>query len=72
MSPDQNFKNLILDYLRQALCFFAEAENARGVFAHDMVEWNNVGDFSVDASVRIEAADRARLERLMQYRLCTY
>ncbi len=29
MSHDQNFKNLILDYPREALAFFAEAEAAR-------------------------------------------
>ena len=30
MSHDENFKNLILDYPRQALAFFA-AEEARGI-----------------------------------------
>jgi len=30
MTHDQNFKNLILDYPRQALAFFA-AEEARGI-----------------------------------------
>ncbi|MCP4869092.1 MAG: hypothetical protein GY898_10290, partial [Proteobacteria bacterium] len=35
--------------------------------AKDMAEWRNDGGFSVDASVRIEADDRAGLERLLRY-----
>jgi hypothetical protein len=35
--------------------------------AKDMAEWRNGGGFSVDASVRIEADDRAGLERLLRY-----
>ncbi len=35
--------------------------------AKDMAEWRNGGGFSVDASVRIEADDRAGLERLLCY-----
>ena len=35
--------------------------------AKDMAEWSNGGGFSVDASVRIEADDRAGLERLLRY-----
>ena len=35
--------------------------------AKDMAEWRNGGGFSVDASVRIEANDRAGLERLLRY-----
>jgi hypothetical protein len=35
--------------------------------AREMAEWNNGGGFSVDASVRIEADDRAGLERLLRY-----
>jgi len=36
-------------------------------YARDMAEWRNGGGFSVDASVRIEADDRAGLERLLRY-----
>jgi hypothetical protein len=35
--------------------------------AKDMAQWRNGGGFSVDASVRIEADDRAGLERLLRY-----
>jgi hypothetical protein len=35
--------------------------------AKEMEQWNNGGGFSVDASVRIEANDRAGLERLLRY-----
>ena len=35
--------------------------------AKDMAEWRSGGGFSVDASVRIEADDRAGLERLLRY-----
>jgi hypothetical protein len=35
--------------------------------AKDMAEWSNGGGFSVDASVQIEADDRAGLERLLRY-----
>ena len=35
--------------------------------AKDMAEWSNGGGFSVDALVRIEADDRAGLERLLRY-----
>jgi len=35
--------------------------------ARDMAAWSNGGGFSVDASVRIEADDRAGLERLLRY-----
>ncbi len=35
--------------------------------AKEMGQWNNGGGFSVDASVRIEANDRAGLERLLRY-----
>ena len=35
MSHDQNFKNLILDYPRQALAFFA-AEEAHGIVDDDV------------------------------------
>jgi hypothetical protein len=40
--------------------------------ANDMAQWSNGGGFSADASVRIEADDRAGLERLLQYRLRTH
>jgi hypothetical protein len=43
----------------------------RGVLPSDdaraMAQWAYGGGFSVDASVRIEAADRARRERLLRY-----
>jgi DNA-directed RNA polymerase subunit RPC12/RpoP len=35
--------------------------------AKEMGQWDNSGGFSVDASVRIEANDRAGLERLLRY-----
>ena len=35
--------------------------------AHAMQAWQHGGGFSVDAAVRIEAADRARRERLLRY-----
>jgi hypothetical protein len=35
--------------------------------ARAMVQWQHGGGFSVDGSVRIEAADRARRERLLRY-----
>ncbi len=35
--------------------------------AKDMAQWRN-GGFSVDVSVRIEADDRAGLERFLRYR----
>ena len=35
--------------------------------AHAMQAWQHGGGFSVDASVRIEAADRPGLERLLRY-----
>ena len=35
--------------------------------AADMGEWDHGGGFSVDASVRIEGADRTGLERLLRY-----
>ena len=35
--------------------------------ARDMAQWAHGGGFSVDASVRIEAADRAGRERLLRY-----
>jgi hypothetical protein len=35
--------------------------------AEDMLTWDHGGGFSLDASVRIEATDRAGLERLIRY-----
>jgi hypothetical protein len=35
--------------------------------AEDMLSWDHGGGFSLDASVRIEATDRAGLERLIRY-----
>ncbi len=35
--------------------------------AHNMVQWAHDGGFSVDAAVRIEAADRPGRERLLRY-----
>ena len=35
--------------------------------AEDMLAWEHGGGFSLDASVRIEATDRAGLERLLRY-----
>jgi hypothetical protein len=43
----------------------------RGLLPHDdaqsMAQWPHGGGFSVDGSVRIEAADRAGRERLLRY-----
>ena len=46
-------------FVRRALL---EADEAQA-----MGQWGNSGGFSVDASVRIEAWDRAGLERLLRY-----
>ncbi len=46
-------------FLRRALL---EPEQAQ-----TMGQWDNGGGFSVDASVRVEAWDRAGLERLLRY-----
>jgi len=35
--------------------------------AEDMLDWDHGGGFSLDGSVRIEASDRAGLERLIRY-----
>ena len=35
--------------------------------AQEMLQWDHAGGFSIDASVRIEAWDRAALERLLRY-----
>ncbi|MEX1258826.1 MAG: transposase [Gemmatimonadota bacterium] len=47
------------------------AFRSRGLLADDaaadMLAWQGTGGFSVDASVRIEADDRAGLERLVRY-----
>jgi hypothetical protein len=40
--------------------------------AKEMAKWNNGGGFSVDVSVRIEAADRTRLERLLWVAMYSY
>jgi hypothetical protein len=38
-----------------------------GDAARAMAQWQHGGGFSVDGSVRIEAADRAGRERLLRY-----
>ncbi|MCP3877307.1 MAG: hypothetical protein GY701_02770 [Sulfitobacter sp.] len=52
---------------QRVLRWFARQSYLDSEDAKDMAEWRNGGGFSVDASVRIEANDRAGLERLLRY-----
>jgi len=52
---------------RQLLGSFVRRGLLDGDAAHAMQAWQHGGGFSVDASVRIEAADRAGRERLLRY-----
>jgi hypothetical protein len=51
----------------RVLRWFARAGHLEQADAHDMAAWHHGGGFSLDASVRIEGADRAGLERLLRY-----
>ena len=52
---------------RRLLCSFVRRGLLPGNDARAMGQWEHDGGFSVDASVRIEAADRAGRERLLRY-----
>ena len=49
------------------LRWFAHAVTLDPADARDMAGWDHGGGFSLDASVRIDSADRAGLERLLRY-----
>ena len=49
------------------LRWFARVGHLDHADARDMAGWHHGGGFSLDASVRIEGADRAGLERLLRY-----
>jgi hypothetical protein len=51
----------------RVLRWFARAGTLDPADAQDMARWDHGGGFSLDASVRIEGADRAGLERLLRY-----
>ena len=51
----------------RVLRWFARAGHLDPADARDMAGWHHGGGFSLDASVRIEGADRAGLERLLRY-----
>jgi len=51
----------------RVLRWFARAGHLDSVDARDMAGWDHGGGFSLDASVRIEGADRTGLERLLRY-----
>ena len=52
---------------RRVLRWFARRGLLDPATAADMCTWRGTGGFSVDGSVRIEAEDRAGLERLVRY-----
>jgi len=52
---------------RRLLCVFVRRGLLPAEDAQAMGQWAHGGGFSVDASVRIEAADRAGRERLLRY-----
>ncbi|MBA3506322.1 MAG: transposase [Betaproteobacteria bacterium] len=52
---------------RRLLRSFVRRGLLLGDDARAMGQWEHGGGFSVDASVRIEAADRAGRERLLRY-----
>jgi hypothetical protein len=52
---------------RRVLRWFARAGHLDPADARDMAGWHHGGGFSLDASVRIEAHDRAGLARLLRY-----
>jgi hypothetical protein len=51
----------------RVLRWFARAGHLEQADARDMAGWHRGGGFSLDASVRIEGADRAGLERLLRF-----
>jgi hypothetical protein len=52
---------------KRQLCAFEARGHLESHDAKDMAAYAHGGGFSVDAGVRIEAADRAGLERLLRY-----
>jgi len=52
---------------RRVLRWFARAGHLDPADARDMASWGHGGGFSLDASVCIDGADRAGLERLLRY-----
>ncbi len=67
-APDQKWLNEVQAKVRRRLL---RALTRRGVLepedAETMASWEHGGGFSLDASVRIEGADRQGLERLLRY-----
>jgi hypothetical protein len=51
----------------RVLRWFVRAGHLDQTDARDMASWHHGGGFSLDASVRIEGADRVGLERLLRY-----
>ena len=51
----------------RVLRWFARAGTLDPADARDMAGWDHGGGFSLDASVRIDSAERAGLERLLRY-----
>jgi hypothetical protein len=51
----------------RVLRWFVRADHLDQTDARDMAGWHHGGGFSLNASVRIEGADRAGLERLLRY-----
>jgi hypothetical protein len=52
---------------RRVLRWFVRQELLEKHVADEMLAWDHAGGFSLDASIRIEAHDRAGLERLLRY-----
>ncbi len=52
---------------KRVLALFERRELLTPETAADMRTWGHAGGFSLDATVRIEANDRAGLERLLRY-----
>ena len=67
-APDQKWLDEVQAKVRRRLL---RALTRRGVLepedAETMASWEHGGGFSLDASVRIEGADRPGLERLLRY-----
>ena len=67
-TPEQNLLDEVQAKVRRRLL---RALTGRGVLdpedAESMASWDHGGGFSLDASVRVEGADRPGLERLLRY-----
>jgi hypothetical protein len=63
----EDWHTLARDLQRRVLRAFRKRGLLGADAAADMLTWRANGGFSVDASVRIEGADRAGLERLVRY-----